>query len=109
MFHLGPMTRSPEITLQYLPNAEVFLEESDYFGSGKNKIVIIKYKYTPVNHLPGNVAQIIPLLQQLRQLDHDGIVHADIRASNIIFSDQRSLFIDFDLSGKEGIYLAIYI
>jgi hypothetical protein len=52
--------------LQYLPNAEVFLEESDYFGSGKNKIVIIKYKYTPVHHLPGNVPQIIPLLQQLR-------------------------------------------
>jgi len=65
---------------------------------------IVQYDKVKGNHTPTRVGHLTNLLKELQELHQQGIVHGDIRLSNIIFSPKgdeiETTLIDFDLSGK---------
>ena len=66
------------------------------------RIVCLQYSYIPGDHKPTSVKQFIGALQSLQKLHHKGIVHGDVRAANIVFTENNSYLIDFDLARKVG-------
>jgi serine/threonine protein kinase len=86
-------TRRYEFSIRYLPNCQLVASEDDF--------KVISYKYIPGKHYPENALQVYYLLKMLTTMHKDGIVHGDIRLSNIIFAENPSetQLIDFDYSG----------
>ena len=72
--------------------------------SKDQRFMYIRYKYVKGSHEMKHYAQVIPILQQLIELHAEGIVHSDVRTTNIVFSDdgRTATLIDFDLAAKEG-------
>ena len=63
---------------------------------------LISYDFIEGGHNANNLCNFINLLTELKYMHNEGIVHGDIRESNIIFSqDGNSSLIDFDYSGPE--------
>jgi hypothetical protein len=65
-------------------------------------LVVISYPRLEGSHKPTTVGHFLCLLESLARLHKRGIVHGDIRASNIIFdANGGATLIDFDFSGGE--------
>ena len=60
----------------------------------------LKMKYIKSN-LQCSFEQSIRLIEILKEVHEQGIVHGDIRQSNILISEESAYLIDFDLGGKE--------
>jgi serine/threonine protein kinase len=114
--------RSSQYACQLLPDCQVEVEIKD--------LVIISYAYIPGTHFPTHVGHLTELFSQLCYLHEEvGIVHGDIRLSNLIFNDHEGeggeekkgqaqgegegveiehwkphvTIIDFDFSGEAGV------
>eukprot|EP01039_Chlorochromonas_danica_P003747 gene3747-4096_t len=77
----------------------------------QDSLQIISYDLVPGVHYPSIVGHLILVMRKMAQLHSEGIVHGDLRFSNIVFSDASdatvaSTIIDFDHSGlaDEKIY-----
>lgn len=66
------------------------------------KIVRLEYDYIEGSHQPSNITQFVGVLQTLHALHEANVVHGDVRACNIVFTDDNSYLIDFDLLKDEG-------
>lgn len=69
-----------------------------------DNLQIIAYDRVPGVHRPAVVGHMMQLITKTAQLHEKGIVHGDLRFSNIVFSDASSAtvertIIDFDYSG----------
>jgi serine/threonine protein kinase len=63
-------------------------------------LILLKYTYTPGVHEARCFSQFTDVLLSLKRVHDAGLVHADVRASNIVFaSDAPSHLIDFDFTG----------
>jgi serine/threonine protein kinase len=95
-WHLVKFSRSHELSLEWIPNCEIVLNVDN------QNLVIIQYPFMEGNHLPHNVHQVALLVKQLNDFHSKGLVHADIRASNLIFHETRAMLIDYDFAGEAG-------
>jgi serine/threonine protein kinase len=84
--------RSPDLYKQFL-GAEDFLNNQD--------LRLISYPFVEGKHNAQCVGQFVQVIEQLQDLHEKGFCHGDIRASNIVFGESRSMLIDFDFGGKE--------
>ena len=96
--HQSPGTQafsSINRSLGRIPNAKVFLVS--------NEMDILVYPCLPSSLLTTAVkgGDFIPVLTQLKELHAEGLCHADIRASNIVFNGNSSCLIDFDYCVRE--------
>jgi serine/threonine protein kinase len=64
------------------------------------RLLILSVPYHPGRHYATSLAEYVPLVEKLKALHEAGYVHGDIRCFNIVFSEEDSHFIDFDLGGK---------
>lgn len=72
-----------------------------------DNLQIIAYDLVPGVHRPAVVGHMMQLITKTAQLHEKGIVHGDLRFSNIVFSEAssatvESTIIDFDYSGPAG-------
>jgi serine/threonine protein kinase len=97
------MYRQYQWSVSFIPNCTVYFRS----GSSNNpnyekEIVIIHYPYIEGSHYASNTDQIYSIIEKLFNLHNQDFVFGDIRASNIIFTDDDALFIDFDLMGIDS-------
>jgi serine/threonine protein kinase len=64
------------------------------------RLLILSVPYHQGRHYATSLAEYVPLVEKLKALHEAGYVHGDIRCFNIVFSEEDSHFIDFDLGGK---------
>jgi serine/threonine protein kinase len=89
--------------VRYIPNCELVVEEVD--------LAIIRYPFIAGNHLPASCKQVIGVLRHLMQIHNDGNIHMDMRASNLVFSENDGgSVIDFDFCSpvNDAIYPSNY-
>jgi hypothetical protein len=87
--------RRADLSLQLIQHCERVVVCED--------LVVISYPRLEGNHKPTKVGHFICLIESLAHLHERGIVHGDIRASNIIFgANGGATLIDFDFSGDES-------
>jgi len=72
-----------------------------------DSLKIIRYIKVPGIHIPSKIGHFIILLDKIKTLHSQDIVHGDIRFHNVIFSGKDdvnviSILIDFDYSGIVG-------
>lgn len=72
-----------------------------------DRLQILTYDMVPGVHYPSVVGHMILVMKKTAQLHTQGIVHGDLRFSNIVFSKANdaavvSTIIDFDYSGPAG-------
>jgi len=80
-------------SLKLIESARSELSETD--------INVISYPDIIGAPFPSSVQHVISLICAVQALHKQGIVHADVRASNAIFcTDGRAVLIDFDWSGR---------
>ena len=86
--------RSPVHSLTYIPDCAVVCKSTD--------LVVIRYPYLEGTHQPRSVAQWITLICCVQRLHKDGIVHGDLRFSNVVFGsrDEMVTVIDYDFAGE---------
>ena len=66
------------------------------------RIHLLEYSYLEGNHQLSCVNQALSLVEKLRQLHQESIVHGDIRLANIVCGEaDEAWFIDLDYSGIE--------
>ena len=82
--------------LDRIPSARIFLVSQD--------IAVLAYPFVRGKVVPSHLGHFIPILTQLILLHSEGLCHADIRGSNIVFATvpEKSMLIDFDYCVKEG-------
>lgn len=84
--------RQAALSLRWIPCCEVEVECDD--------CVVISYPRLEGNHKPTSVGHFSTLIEHVRGLHERGVIHGDIRASNVIFGPgQAARLIDFDLAG----------
>jgi hypothetical protein len=76
-------------------------------SNSQDSLQIISYDLVPGVHCPSFVGHLVLVLRTTAGLHAEGIVHGDLRFSNIVFSRASdavvaSTIIDFDLSGPAG-------
>lgn len=88
--------RSPEFSLKFIPNCEKVVETTD--------LTLIRYPRIQGSHSPQTVRQWMVVIESVLGFHAANIVHGDLRASNIIFHDDKegATIIDFDLAGENG-------
>lgn len=88
--------RSPKFSLQFIPNCEKVVEAGD--------LTLIRYPRIHGSHTPHAVRQWMSVINSVLDFHEAKIVHGDLRASNIIFHDDKegATIIDFDLAGENG-------
>ena len=86
--------RSPDLSCKYIPGCKIVCKSTD--------LVLIRYPYLEGTHQPRSVGQWIAVLRCVLRLHQDGIVHGDLRLSNIVFSSTSDVvtIIDYDFSGR---------
>ena len=82
---------------QNIEGCEVVIASDD---TDTAEMAILKYPYIQGSHLPEDSQQVATCVVALRSLHEAGLVHCDIRASNIIFRPAGSKIIDFDFTAK---------
>jgi serine/threonine protein kinase len=75
-----------------IPGCKVEVQAPDF--------AIISYPFIDGSHHPSSARQFVALVEQLSSLHNRGLVHGDVRASNIVFGDGTANLIDFDFAGK---------
>ena len=84
--------RKADLSVQFIPDCEAIVDCDD--------LVVISYPRLTGGHIPCTVGHFAHLIESISHLHADGVIHGDIRASNIIFGEQGSAtLIDFDFSG----------
>ena len=87
--------RKTALNLKYISGASLMVDMDD--------VKLLQYPWIEGTHLPDSVAHACALLKELRSLHSEGVVHGDVRLSNVVFRANDSVsFIDFDFSGKAG-------
>lgn len=88
--------RSPEFSVKFIPNCEKVVEATD--------LTLIRYPRIQGSHTPQTVRQWMVVIESVLGFHAAKIVHGDLRASNIIFHDDKegATIIDFDLAGENG-------
>jgi hypothetical protein len=88
--------RSPEFSLKFIPKCEKVVEAVD--------MTLIRYPRIQGSHTPQAVRQWMSVIESVLGFHAANIVHGDLRASNIIFHDDKegATIIDFDLAGENG-------
>ena len=87
--------RSHNLSLTYISGCKVVCQSED--------LVLIRYPYSEGTHRPHSVGQWIALLRCVQRLHRDGVVHGDLRLSNVVFSSTSSdvaTIIDYDFAGR---------
>lgn len=70
-------------------------------GSENSDLVVLKYPFIEGCHTASTVGHFVSALSKIMELHEAGIIHGDIRASNLIFeSNGDCTLIDFDLAGS---------
>ncbi|XP_065906387.1 uncharacterized protein [Dysidea avara] len=67
----------------------------------KPRFQMMSYNYLEGNHHPKSVHQFIPILCTLQKIHDLGMVHGDIRSCNLVFGENNSWIIDFDMASPE--------
>ena len=88
-----------------------FLEEHGCridFSDRDRLLVVLRYDYIEGKHYPTHSAQVIALIDAVRNVHDQGYLHLDIRAANVIFTsagrdDYGAQLIDFDYAGVSGV------
>lgn len=62
-------------------------------------LVLLKYPYIEGTHYATDVRQFIAAIENLSSLHGEDIIHGDIRAFNMVFSEGSCTFIDYDFAG----------
>eukprot|EP00742_Colponemidia_sp_Colp-10_P004411 GILJ01004708.1.p1 GENE.GILJ01004708.1~~GILJ01004708.1.p1 ORF type:complete len:539 (-),score=59.40 GILJ01004708.1:345-1859(-) len=85
-----------DFDLAFLPNCEVLVDN--------DTTVLLRYEWIKGRHIAIHSDQLHCVLKHLKTLHDNGVVHGDIRLSNIVFADQpgNSRLIDFDMAGRAG-------
>jgi len=88
--------RLPEFSLKFIPNCEKVVEAVD--------MTLIRYPRIQGSHTPQTVRQWMVVIESVLGFHAANIVHGDLRASNIIFRNDKegATIIDFDLAGENG-------
>ena len=85
--------RSSEWSLRYMLGCRAHCFTSD--------LCIISYPYIVGSHRPSVAKHFVSLIKCLQALHKDGIVHGDVRASNVVFGENGiASLIDFDFAGR---------
>ena len=79
--------------LKYIPDCQVVVQMTD--------LVILEYPRITGSHLPDNTKAVLSAMKFLANIHAQQDVHGDIKAGNILFSDQ-SIIIDFCFSDEVG-------
>lgn len=66
------------------------------------RMCLLEYAYLAGEPKLTKVHHAVSLLDKLRQLHDKGIVHGDVRLSNLVCGPTETWWIDLDYSGKEG-------
>ena len=59
---------------------------------------VLKYRYISGDHKPTKLTKFRGVVQMLVKLHDQGYVHGDVRLQNIVFTENNSVLIDFDLA-----------
>jgi hypothetical protein len=87
--------RSCELSLRYIEGCRIHCAASD--------LRVISYPFIAGSHDPSTVKHFVSLIERLQALHKDGVVHGDVRASNVVFGENGTAsLIDFDLAGRGG-------
>ena len=62
---------------------------------------ILEYTFIEGGHSPNKISQFRGICKGLKIIHDLGYVHGDIRLSNMIFGENKSQLIDFDMSRRE--------
>ncbi len=89
--------RDPTLSLSEIPLCRYEVHTPDF--------AIISYAYIEASPLSPLASQFVVLVECLQDLHVRGLVHGDIRASNVIFGRETATLIDFDFAGKAGVKL----
>ncbi len=82
-------------------NHSVKLIRGTVIELSKEDMNVISYPEMEGACTPSSVEHIISLIRAVKALHEKGIVHADVRASNVVFCPNgEAVLIDFDWSGK---------
>ena len=81
------------------PNIEHFKGEVVQLSSD---VKLLTYQYVEGSMNPNSLPQFSGALRDLNVLHKSELVHGDVRLENIIFFDDTSKLIDYDLVSKEG-------
>lgn len=65
-------------------------------------ITMVSYSYFQGNHHPQKLKSFWGVCRMLSKLHSMGFCHGDICWENLVFSEEDSILIDYDLSGKDG-------
>lgn len=88
--------RSPEYSLRFIPGCQSVMSEPDF--------AVIRYPFVEGAHVPSSVGQFKTLIEEVRRMHQQGVVHGDLRASNVVFGPRgRVTVIDFDLAGPQDV------
>ena len=66
------------------------------------RIKCLSYDFVEGDHDPKILAQFVSVINILNELHENDIVHSDVRLANMVFDDETSYLIDFDLAGSVG-------
>lgn len=70
-------------------------------GGESSDLVVLQYPYIDGEHIAASVQHFVSAIQSVGQLHEEGVVHGDIRASNLVFEGNGSCtLIDFDFAGS---------
>jgi Fungal protein kinase len=67
----------------------------------RGQMMVLSSPYIKGTHYATKVSQLLGVINHLEQLHKRGYVHGDIRAFNIIFTEDSGYLIDFDIGGLE--------
>ncbi len=84
--------RCADLSVLFIPDCEKVISAQD--------LVVISYPRLEGSHTAHTVRHFASLIASVSRLHRDGVVHGDIRASNIVFTEGgQAQLIDFDYSG----------
>jgi tRNA A-37 threonylcarbamoyl transferase component Bud32 len=63
-------------------------------------LLVLSVPYHQGRHCATSLSELVPLVKKLKALHEAGFVHGEIRRFNILFSEEDSHFIDYELAGS---------
>jgi hypothetical protein len=78
-------------------------QHQDCLWQERGDFLVIRVPFWVGAHVASKPSDFAPILQFLRHLNAQGLVHGDIRCFNIIFNGGEGKLIDFDFGGPVGV------